>query len=170
MVLPTSPGTPVIRRGKSGHFNNKALEGVAHHAVVPNVNVLDDLEPRLERLSDDEKRLFALICRSYLAAVMPDYEYRQTVATINVPVPGGPTAEFRAILGASRCAWLEDRLWPGTAGARWGRANPSNIAIFDRRRGGDADRSHGRGQEDAAATSVTVRARWLRQCRTLGVL
>ena len=89
-------GTPVIRRGKSGHFYDKGLEGVAHHAVIPNVNVLDDLEPRLGRLSDDEKRLFALICRSYLAAVMPDYEYRQTVATINVPVPGGPTAEFRA--------------------------------------------------------------------------
>jgi DNA topoisomerase-3 len=69
---------------------------VAHHAVIPNANVLDDLEPRLGRLSDDEKRLFALICRSYLVAVMPDYEYRQTVATINVPVPGGPAAEFRA--------------------------------------------------------------------------
>ena len=89
-------GKPVIRRGKSGHFNDKALEGVAHHAVVPNVNVLDDLEPRLSRLSDDEKRLFALICRSYLAAVMPDYKYRQTVTTIDVPVPGGPKAEFRA--------------------------------------------------------------------------
>src|SRR3954470_19031933 len=89
-------GTPVIRRGKSGHFYNKGLEGVAHHAVIPNLNVLDDLEPRLGRLSDDEKRLFALICRSYLAAVMPDYEYRQTIATINVLVPGGPTAEFRA--------------------------------------------------------------------------
>jgi DNA topoisomerase-3 len=89
-------GTPVIRRGKSGHFYDKGLEGVAHHAVIPNVNVLDDLEPRLGRLSDDEKRLFALVCRSYLAAVMPDYEYRQTVATISVPVPGGPSAEFRA--------------------------------------------------------------------------
>ena len=88
--------TPVIRRGKSGHFNDKALEGVAHHAVVPNVNIMDDLEPRLERLSDDEKRLFALICRSYLAAVMPDYEYRQTIAKIEVPVPDGSTAEFRA--------------------------------------------------------------------------
>ena len=89
-------GTPVIRRGKSGHFYDKGLEGVAHHAVIPNVNVLDDLEPRLGRLSDDEKRLFALVCRSYLAAVMPDYEYRQTIATISVPVPGGPSAEFRA--------------------------------------------------------------------------
>jgi DNA topoisomerase-3 len=87
----------VIRRGKSGHFCDKALEGVSHHAVVPNVNVLDDLETRLTGLSEDEKRLFALICRSYLAAVMPDYEYRQTVVTTSVPVPGGAAAEFRAV-------------------------------------------------------------------------
>src|SRR5271165_4658606 len=88
---------PVIRRGKSGHFCDKALEGVSHHAVVPNVNVLDDLETRLARLSEDEKRLFASICRSYLAAVMPDYEYRQTVVTMSVPVPGKVAAEFRAV-------------------------------------------------------------------------
>ncbi|PWC79846.1 DNA topoisomerase [Azospirillum sp. TSH64] len=91
---------PVIRKGKSGHFCDKALEGVSHHAVIPNVNVLDDLESRLFRLTDDEKRLFALICRSYLAAVMPDYEYRQTSVTMPVPVPtpGGikPVA-FRAV-------------------------------------------------------------------------
>ena len=69
---------PVIRRGKCGHFYDKGLEGVSHHAVVPNVNVVADIEVRIARLSDDEKRLFALVCRSYLAAVMPDYEYRQT--------------------------------------------------------------------------------------------
>jgi DNA topoisomerase III len=91
---------PVIRRGKSGHFCDKALEGVSHHAIVPNVNVMDDLEVRIGRLSDDEKRLFALICRSYLAAVMPDFEYRQTVVTIKVPVPQqgpGAQADFRAV-------------------------------------------------------------------------
>lgn len=87
---------PVIRKGKSGHFSDKALEGVSHHAVVPNVNVMDDLERRIARLSDDEKRLFALICRSYLAAMMPDFEYRQTVVTMDVPIPGGKQAEFRA--------------------------------------------------------------------------
>lgn len=87
---------PVIRKGKSGHFCDKALEGVSHHAVIPNVNVLDDLESRLFRLSEDEKRLFALICRSYLAAVMPDYEYRQTGVTMPVPVDGKPVA-FRAV-------------------------------------------------------------------------
>jgi DNA topoisomerase-3 len=75
---------PVIRRGKSGHFWDKGLEGVSHHAVVPNVNVMDDVENRIGRCSDDEKRLFALICRSYLAAVMPDYRYRQTTATMDV--------------------------------------------------------------------------------------
>lgn len=87
---------PVIRHGKSGHFCDKALEGVAHHAIIPNVNVLDDLERRVERLSDDEKRLFAVICRSYLAAIMPDYEYRQTVVTVSVPQEGELPALFRA--------------------------------------------------------------------------
>ncbi len=94
---------PVIRKGKSGHFGDKALEGVSHHAVVPNVNVLDDdLEKRLARLNDDEKRLFAIICRSYLAAILPDFEYRQTAVTMEVPVPANgnhakATAEFRAV-------------------------------------------------------------------------
>ena len=90
---------PVIRRGKSGHFCDKALEGVSHHAIVPNVNVMDDLEVRIARLSDDEKRLFALICRSYLAAVMPDFEYRQTLVTMNVPLLqlGSGPAKFRAV-------------------------------------------------------------------------
>ena len=92
---------PVIRKGKSGHFSDKALEGVSHHAIVPNVNVLDDLESRLNRLTDDEKRLFALICRSYLAAVMPDYEYRQTTVLMDVPVPNehgnSKPVAFRAV-------------------------------------------------------------------------
>jgi DNA topoisomerase III len=95
---------PIIRRGKSGHFCDKALEGVSHHAIVPNVNVMNELEKRIARLSDDEKRLFALVCRSYLAAVMPDYEYRQTVITMNVPLPAavadqrpGSAAQFRAV-------------------------------------------------------------------------
>lgn len=87
---------PIIRRGKSGHFYDKGLDGVAHHAIIPNVNVLADLEQRLGRLSDDEKRLFAIICRSYLAAVMPDYEYRQTVTTMHIPIFGSAQIEFNA--------------------------------------------------------------------------
>ena len=112
---------PVIRRGKSGHFCDKALEGVSHHAIVPNVNVMDDLEARIARLSDDEKRLFALICRSYLAAVMPDFEYRQTVVTMKVPVTGAGDSRSS---GVSRCrshpagAGLEGGIRRGRARAR----------------------------------------------------
>lgn len=87
---------PVIRRGKSGTFSDKALEGVAHHAIIPNVNVLDDMDARVARLSEDEKKLFAVICRSYLAAIMPDYEYRHTVVTLDVTAPGESPASFRA--------------------------------------------------------------------------
>ena len=101
---------PVIRRGKSGHFCDKALEGISHHAVVPNVNVLDDLETRLARLSEDEKRLFALICRSYLAAVMPDYEYRQTVVTLPVPVGEQRRGGVPGRRAHSVAARLESRL------------------------------------------------------------
>ena len=66
--------------------------------------VLSVFHGELHRFSDDEKRLFALICRSYLAAVMPDFEYRQTSVGISVPLPiSGPevepkgAAEFRAV-------------------------------------------------------------------------
>ena len=36
------------------------------------------------RLSSDEKKLFDVIARAYLAAVMPDFRYRQTTATLDV--------------------------------------------------------------------------------------
>src|SRR4051812_42396355 len=85
-------GAPVIRRGRTGHFHDEGLAGVAHHAVVPNVNVMADLEARVARLGEDQKRLFALVCRSYLVAVMPDYEYRQTTAVMDVS-----GHEFRAV-------------------------------------------------------------------------
>jgi DNA topoisomerase-3 len=43
------------------------------------------------RLSSDEKRLFDVIARAYLAALMPDFRYRQTTATLDVR-----SFEFRA--------------------------------------------------------------------------
>ena len=36
------------------------------------------------RLSPDEKKLFDAVARSYLAAAMPDYRYRQTTVTLDV--------------------------------------------------------------------------------------
>lgn len=78
------PPQPMIRRGKAGHFWDKGLEGVSHHAIILNVNTVGDLRSIWPRLSGDERRLFMVIARSYLAALMPDYRYRQTTALLDV--------------------------------------------------------------------------------------
>jgi len=85
------PNPPVIRKGASGSFYDKGLEGASHHAVIPNVNMIDKLPEVWPRLSSDEKKLFDVIARAYLAALMPDFRYRQTTATLDVS-----DFEFRA--------------------------------------------------------------------------
>src|SRR5258708_6621905 len=52
------PEPPVIRRGASGSFYDKGLEGASHHAVIPNVNTIDKLREVWPRLSSDDKKLF----------------------------------------------------------------------------------------------------------------
>ena len=78
------PEPPVVRRGASGHFHDKGLAGASHHAVIPNVNTVDTLRAAWPRLTTDERKLFDVIARSYLAAVMPDFRYRQTTVTMDV--------------------------------------------------------------------------------------
>ena len=78
------PDPPVIRRGMSGSFYDRGLEGASHHAVIPNVNTIDKLPDVWPRLSSDEKKLFDLLARAYLATLMPDFRYRQTTATLDV--------------------------------------------------------------------------------------
>src|SRR5271155_1584235 len=78
------PEPPVIRRGASGTFYDKGLDGASHHAVIPNVNTIDKLPEIWPRLSSDEKKLFDVIARAYMAALMPDFRYRQTTATLDV--------------------------------------------------------------------------------------
>jgi len=77
------PPSPIIRKGANGSFHDKGLEGASHHAVIPNVNTIDSLREVWPRLSTDEKKLFDVIARAYLAAVMPDFRYRQTTATLD---------------------------------------------------------------------------------------
>ena len=78
------PSEPIIRKGKSGSFYDKGLEGASHHAVIPNVNTIESLREVWPRLSTDEKKLFDVIARAYLATVMPDFRYRQTTASLDV--------------------------------------------------------------------------------------
>jgi DNA topoisomerase-3 len=78
------PDPPIIRRGSNGPFHDEGIEGASHHAVIPNVNTVGTLREVWPRLSLDEKRLFNVIARAYLAALMPDFRYRQTTATLDV--------------------------------------------------------------------------------------
>ena len=78
------PTPPVIRKGSRGSFHDKGVETASHHAVIPNVNTVDDLPAVWPCLSIDEKKLFDVIARAYLAAIMPDFRYRQTTATLDV--------------------------------------------------------------------------------------
>jgi DNA topoisomerase III len=86
------PNPPVMRKGSNGTFYDKGLEGASHHAVIPNVNMVDNLREVWPRLSREEKQLFDIIARAYLAAMMPDFRYRQTTATVDVH-----GYEFRAV-------------------------------------------------------------------------
>lgn len=76
--LDVSYRTPVIRKGKAGHFSDKALEGSSHHAIVPNIKTVEDWPSIYGRLSCDEARLFDFIARTYLAAIGPDRIYDRT--------------------------------------------------------------------------------------------
>jgi len=78
------PDPPLIRHSMSGTFSDKGLAGASHHAVIPNHNTIEGLRDVWPRLSMDERRLFDVIARSYLAAMMPDFRYRQTTALLDV--------------------------------------------------------------------------------------
>jgi DNA topoisomerase III len=49
------PEPPVIRKGASGAFYDKGLEGASHHAVIPNVNTIDKFREVWPRLSSTRK-------------------------------------------------------------------------------------------------------------------
>jgi DNA topoisomerase-3 len=81
---------PVIRRGsKDAVYYDKGLEGVSHHAVIPNIN--GDFS-KVADLDDDSRSMFDLVAKVYLAAHMPDHLYQQTTITALVS-----SSEFRAV-------------------------------------------------------------------------
>lgn len=69
---------PVVRKGASGHFSDKKLEGMSHFAIIPNFAVAPDIARIAATLPADEAKLFDMIARRYMAAIAPDYVYRHT--------------------------------------------------------------------------------------------
>jgi len=58
-------------------WNDKKLN--AHHAIIPTANN----KVNLSNMSENERKLYDLVCRSYIAQFYPDYEYDKTSIDIN---------------------------------------------------------------------------------------
>ena len=82
----SAPTEPVIRSGKGAVYSDRGVAGSSHHAIIPNVNVGDELACRYDKLNADERKLFDVIARGWLAAVSPDHEFDETVMAITVRV------------------------------------------------------------------------------------
>ena len=79
------PTPPVIRKGASGSFLRQGpgrREPSRRHSQRQHGST--NCAEVWPRLSLDEKKLFDVIARAYLAALMPDFRYRQTTATLDV--------------------------------------------------------------------------------------
>ena len=75
---------PRIRKGKTGFFSDKALEGSSHYAIIPNINTADTFGDVWPKLNADQKRMFEMVARQYMAAMAPDFEYRQTTVEMTL--------------------------------------------------------------------------------------
>jgi len=98
-------GADQTRRSRA--WNDKRI--TAHHAIIPTAAASD-----VNRMSENERRLFDLVCRQYIAQFHPDHEYHQT--TIEVSVcnetfgASGRTPRvqgWRQVLGKDKAQWLE---------------------------------------------------------------
>lgn len=91
---------PVIRKGKAGSFSNKELEGSSHHAIVPNVKTRNAWLSILPNLTADERKLFELVSRAYLAAIGPDRIYDRTeIIARAVDLPFSASGTVDRVLG-----------------------------------------------------------------------
>lgn len=89
---------PTIRV-KAGAFSDKDLKGAAHTAITPNLNTAGEWAALYERMSDDERKLFELIARRYLAAIGPDRVYdstRQWIEVQKLPFAATGVVEVKA--------------------------------------------------------------------------
>jgi len=62
---------------RSRAWNDKKI--TAHHAIIPTTSPTDT-----GRMNANERKLYDLVCRRYLAQFFPDHEYEQTTITVMV--------------------------------------------------------------------------------------
>lgn len=103
---------PVIRR-KKGAFSDKDLRvgtnnPAPHYAIIPNIKKADQFASIYGSATEDEKKLFQLIAKQYLAALGPDRIYDATKLSVQIaghPFTASGTVEitpgWREVFGAT---------------------------------------------------------------------
>jgi DNA topoisomerase-3 len=87
---------PIIRKGKDGVFSDKDLDGLSHHAIIPNLNCPGGLAAVTGRMNADQGKLFDLVARMLLASIGEDYIYDTTTMHVPVSVPSvNPTESLK---------------------------------------------------------------------------
>ena len=88
---------PVIRKGKSGVWCDAALEGISHHAIIPNINAPRPFADAVKAMNADQAKLFDVVARSFLAAIGEDMVYDSTEIAALVPTPASTPCKFAAV-------------------------------------------------------------------------
>ena len=77
--------SPIIRKGKTGVYWDEIFKEESHHAIVPNVNVMDN-EAKFKKiyagLDAEERGAYDIIARQFLACIGEDMRYDSTEANI----------------------------------------------------------------------------------------
>ena len=146
------PDPPVIRKRRERHLLRQGVAGSEpsrrHSQRQHPISKTAEVSPRL---SSDEKKLFDVIARAYLVALMSDFRYRQTTATLDVrgfdsasrspahsalgwraAFPEWQPADERAMSAIAAAAAQRRRAFVGR-GSCHGRAAPRNKGNFDSR-------------------------------------
>jgi len=77
---PGSSGFSKIRDRLDFNRQSKAWNDAkvdAHHAIIPTTR-------QLKTLTEDEQRVYGLVCRNYLAQFLPDHEYAETKVELTI--------------------------------------------------------------------------------------
>ena len=145
------PDPPVVRRGASGSFYDKGLEGASHHAVIPNVNTIDKLRrglasPVVRREETVRRHRAGLSGRPDARLPLPADHRNARRARLRIPRRRPPTHRSR----------LARRI-PGVAARRRKGRRGAIAAAAAQRRDRATAGSKNRGQGDPAAAALQRR-------------
>ncbi|MDE2674061.1 MAG: DNA topoisomerase [Paracoccaceae bacterium] len=97
-LSPDLPDKPFIRqgRGRRNHYSDAGLAGSSHHAIQPNINVVNEFNSLWQKCDADQECLATTIFLAFMEQTSEDAELDRTSFRFQVPVPSLPApARFR---------------------------------------------------------------------------